>query len=302
MRTSEIYDKLKDSLSDEAARELAEILTDIYNKLQDFVTKGEFNYLAKMVSELIEIQKRTEEKVADLAEAQKRTEEKVADLAEVQTRTEKQVADLAEAQKRTEKQVADLAEAQKMIEKQVADLVEAQKRTEEKVAYLAEAQKRTEKQVADLAEAQRKTEIILQNLIKDHNNTKKMVAGLSDTVGYTLENAAYKSLPELLKRDYNIIIKEKLKRTFVMNNDGDMIEVNIYGKGEMNGKLITIIGESKVHISKNKIDKFIRKKIQKLDKIYDNIFPILVTHMITEHDAEEYAKRKGIAVYYSYDF
>jgi hypothetical protein len=41
--------------------------------------------------------------------------------------------------------------------------------------------------------------------------------------------------------------------------------------------------------------------INRLKGIYDRIFPILITHMISEPDVEEYAKGKGIILYYSYD-
>ena len=36
--------------------------------------------------------------------------------------------------------------------------------------------------------------------------------------------------------------------------------------------------------------------------VYEEIFPIVVTYMISNPDVEEYAKEKGIALYYSYDF
>ena len=45
------------------------------------------------------------------------------------------------------------------------------------------------------------------------------------------------------------------------------------------------------------------KLISKVKAQGEEIFPILVTHMITQPDVEEYAHRKGIKrVYYSYEF
>ncbi|MEW6620127.1 MAG: hypothetical protein AB1422_12470 [bacterium] len=51
-----------------------------------------------------------------------------------------------------------------------------------------------------------------------------------------------------------------------------------------------------------KVDEFIKKKLKRLKGVGKEIFPILVTHMISEPDAEEYVKEKGITLYYSYDF
>ncbi|MGC8795475.1 MAG: chordopoxvirus fusion protein, partial [Thermodesulfovibrio sp.] len=73
-------------------------------KREDFLElKVDFKKLTKIVEELAEAQKRTEQRVEELAEAQKRTEERLARLENI-------VAELAEAQKRTEQRVEELAE------------------------------------------------------------------------------------------------------------------------------------------------------------------------------------------------
>jgi hypothetical protein len=46
----------------------------------------------------------------------------------------------------------------------------------------------------------------------------------------------------------------------------------------------------------------VRKKLKKLKGLFEEVFPVLVTHMTSSHDVEEYALRKGIKVYYSYEF
>jgi hypothetical protein len=71
--------------------------------------------------------------VRELAEAQRRTEEQLAILG-------RRVDELAEAQKRTEEQLAILG-------RRVDELAEAQRRTEEQVRELAAAQKRTEERL-----------------------------------------------------------------------------------------------------------------------------------------------------------
>jgi len=141
-------------------------LPEIVRQLVDAQRRGEerLTRLEETVTALAEAQRRTEERlsrleetVAALAEAQRRTEERL-------SRLEETVTALAEAQRRTEKRldrleetVTALAEAQRRTEKRldrleetVAALVEAQRRLEETVAALAEAQRRTEEQIGEL--------------------------------------------------------------------------------------------------------------------------------------------------------
>jgi chromosome segregation ATPase len=294
------------------------------------IIRKDISELRGVVKELAEAQKRTEQRVEQLAEAQKKTEQRIEELVGAQKRTEQRVKELAEAQKRTEQRVEELAEAQKKTEERltrvegaIEELAEAQKRTEQRVEELAEAQKRTEQRVEQLAEAQKKTEerltrvegVIeelakaqkrteeeLRELIKEHKETRAQLGGLSITIGYRLEDESYKALPELLKRDYGIIIQERLKRQFIQDKSGVPLEVNIFGSALRDGKKITIIGEAKSQLSKNGIDEFIKKKLNKIQGLFEELFPVLVTYMISEPDAEEYAKQKGIAIYYSYDF
>ena len=191
----------------------------------------------------------------------------------------------------------------------VRELAEAQKRTEQRVGELAEAQKRTEERltrletiVGELAEAQKRTEAALEKLIHEHSETRRQVGGLAMTVGYTLENEAYKALPRLLKKDSRLTVKEKLKRQYVLDKKGQHIEVNIIGEAARNGKKVMIIGEGKSQLSKNDVDDFIRKKLKRLEGVFREIFPVLVVHMTSGPEVEEYAREKGIVLYYSYDF
>ncbi|MCI0470741.1 MAG: chordopoxvirus fusion protein [Candidatus Aminicenantes bacterium] len=223
------------------------------------------------------------------------------------------VKELAEAQKRTELRVEELAEAQKRTELRVEELAEAQKRTELRVEELAEAQKRTELRIEELAVAVKELAAALNKLtdefgveVKLHRKTREQLGGLSMSFGYTLENEAYKKLPGLLEKDFGITAEERLIRRYVNDIDGNDIEVNIFGNGErnVNGEVerVTIIGESKAQLSKNDVDNFLRRKIKRLEGLYPGLFMVLITHMTTGSDVEEYAKQKQIALYYSYDF
>jgi len=165
MNTYRIYEDLRLTLGEEAAKSLAHTLGPMFEEARNAVTKTEFRELCAAIearnavvdagfARLTEAQSRTEGKVSELAEAQSRTEAKVSELAEAQSRTEAKVSELAEAQSRTEAKVSELAEAQSRTEAKVSELAEAQSRTEAKVSELAEAQSRTEAKVSELAEGQ----------------------------------------------------------------------------------------------------------------------------------------------------
>ncbi|OQY49030.1 MAG: hypothetical protein B6242_00655 [Anaerolineaceae bacterium 4572_78] len=177
------------------------------------------------------------------------------------------------------------------------------------VRELAEAQKRTEFRVEELAEAQKRTELRLDNLtvkvedlVKEHAKTRTIIGDLTDTIGYTLENSAYKALPKLLKQDYDIVLTSKMIRTYLIDNRGYELEVNIFARGEQHGQPIVIMGESKSRLSHNKIDSFFKKRIERFEGIYANIFPVFVTHIVSSSNVAQYAKEKGLALYYSYQF
>lgn len=191
--------------------------------------------------------------------------------------------------------VKDLGIAQK-------DLAIAQKRTEKRVAELVEAQKQTEKKIEELAEAQKRTEEELKTLIKEHKKTREHLGGLSMGFGYFLEDQAYKKLPQLLEKDFGIKIKDELKRIYLKDGEDNPIEVNIFGHGEKEGKEVTIIGEAKAQLSRNDVNTFLKKKINRLDGLYKNVFKLLVTYMTSDPEVETYVKNKNIALYYSYNF
>jgi len=131
MNTYRIYEDLRSSLGDEAAKSLAHTLGPMFEELGNTVTKAEFRSLDATVARLAEAQERTEAQVAALTQAQGRTEAQVAALTQAQGRTEAQVAALTRAQEHTEETVAQLAAGQ-------ADLTVAQARTEANLAALTE--------------------------------------------------------------------------------------------------------------------------------------------------------------------
>lgn len=95
MSTFQLYERLKRSMTPEAAEALANAFDEFSNEIRKTVTQDDFKELKEIVADLGVAQKRTEQrldslavKVEELAEAQKRTEQKVEELAEAQKHTE----------------------------------------------------------------------------------------------------------------------------------------------------------------------------------------------------------------------
>ncbi len=143
----------------------------------------------------------------------------------------------------------------KEVWKAIRELTEAQKRTEERMEELTEAQKRTEERMEELTEAQRKTEEELKELVSEHGKTRDIVAGLSDTVGYTLEDRIFPYIREFAKKEYGVKV-EVLDRRNILYPDGRFDEVNIYIEGRKNGKKVYLIGECKARPGRREISRF----------------------------------------------
>ena len=111
MNTYRIYEELRSSLGEEAAKSLAHTLGPMFEELGDTVTKAEFRELNATVGRLAEAQERTDSHVAGLTEAQARTEAQVAELTKAQTKTETLLAELTAAQTRMQSELTELTEA-----------------------------------------------------------------------------------------------------------------------------------------------------------------------------------------------
>ena len=283
---------------------LKDVLIDILAEIElqrkqweESVTKKEFNELKEIVAELAKAQKKTEQRIGELTEAQKRTEQRVNELAEAQKKTEQRLNELIEAQKRIEHRVDKLEIA-------VQELAEAQKRTEQRVdkleitvQELAEAQRKTEQRVNELAEAQKKTEQEIAKLTRELQGVKKQVGGLSRSVGYALENEAFRHLPSFLKRRYNIEVIDSLIRTYVGEE-----EINVFGKAKKDDKEFYIVGEAVLKLDdRSKLKKLWDKVSVVREEFGEDVIPIIVTHF-AKPDILERANKAGIIVVQSFEW
>lgn len=199
-------------------------------------------------------------------------------------RVEEQV---AAHRRETDERFRELREEQ---QRMYAEFQEYRKQTDERFRELAEAQRRTEERVAELAQA-------MSQMRQGMQDIRRQLGGLSQTVGYTLENEAMKRLPDLLQ-EVGIRIEGRLKRGYVRDSEGRFIEVNIFGTGYRDGEQVTLVGESKAQLSKNDVERFLRRTVNSLQGAYPNIIPLLITHIASEPDVEDYARSLGVLVYY----
>ena len=117
----------------------------------------------------------------------------------------------------------------------VKELSEAQQRTEERVEELADAQKRTEWAVADLA---------------------KQVGGLSNALGGSLEDFACDLVPEILENRWCFVTKSAGPED--LTDGGRHREFDVVVRGEIDGKPVIVVCETKASISTAEVTKFLK--------------------------------------------
>lgn len=195
------------------------------------------------------------------SEAQmRRLEQAIERLAEAQALTEVSLKELAQAQARTEAQMRELASAQQ-------ELFKAQARTEAQVRELAQAQARTEAAIRQLA---------------------RQVGALSENIGYGLEDIARLVLPGYLERKYGLKVDKLVRGLFLV--DGVSVDIDLYGKGERDGKRIAILGEVKSRIYRREVESFQEKLDLVEPQIEEEVVKLMFGYFIDLSAMEEAGK------------
>ncbi|MEW6103407.1 MAG: hypothetical protein AB1630_06280 [bacterium] len=186
--------------------------------------------------------------------------------------------------------VNDLAVEVSDLTLDVKALAQAQKRTEARVEEFATAQK-------ELAEAQKETQIEIKKLTLAIERTNDNVGGIGETMGYALENEAYRALPKYLKEREGIEITERFVRTEIKGE-----EINIFAIGKRNGKPIIIVGEAESKMKDFEKFKQLERKVKAIRKQYkDDIVRILLTHYAPSKIIQK-AKEEGIILIQSFEW
>jgi myosin heavy subunit len=251
--------------------------------------------LRQTVSGLLEVTQRHSQEIAELRQMVQENTSAIAELRqtvsglmEVTQRHSQEIAELRQMVQENTSAIAELRQT-------VSGLVEVTQRHSQEIAELRQA-------VRELVETTKKHGQVLRRLELDQQDIRKQLGGLAMAFGYRLEDDAYLALPRLLKQDHGIEVQGRLKRDYLVDRQGNHLEVNILGEGVREGETITIVGESKAQLSANEIDRFLRRKVRRLQGVYPNLFPIIVTYMTTSPDVLEHARQRGVAVFFSYEF
>ncbi len=184
----------------------------------------------------------------------------------------------------------------------VKELAEAQKRTEERLEQLIIRVDQLTARVNQLAEAQNKTEEALRQLIKEHERTRDILAGISDTVGHSLEDKIFPYIYDFIKKEYGFEV-EVLDRRNVIYSDGRYDEVNIYVEGRRDGEKVLVIGECKSRPTNKEVDNFwgVVERLRRNLKV--DVYPFIVGYSFSP-TVEAYLRDNypEIRVFKSFEF
>ncbi len=240
-----------------------------------YVTREDFNELKEIVKEM-------GNNILKLAEAQRRTEER-----------------LEAFERATEENFNKVWGA-------INQLAEAQRRTEERLEAFERATEENFNKVwgaiNQLAEAQRRTEERLNQLIVEHQRTREILAGLSDTVGYRLEDEVMLYMREFVRDEYGVEA-EVIERKNVIYPDGRYDEINIYVEGRRNGEKVYVIGECKSRPSKREVDKLVEKRERLRDYFKCDVHAFIVGYSFSP-EVELYLREEhpDVKMFKSYEF
>jgi hypothetical protein len=261
-----------------------------------YVKRDDFEGLKEIVRQL-------SENVLSLAEAQRKTQEEFVLFREMTEenfrRVWESINQLAEAQRRTEERLSAFEKATeenfRRVWESINQLAEAQRKTEERLNLLAQ-------RVDQLAEAQSKTEERLNQLIAEHQRTREILAGISDTVGYGLEDKVMLYMKEFARDEYGIEA-EVVGRKNIVYPDGRYDEVNIYIEGRRNGEKVYVIGECKSRPSKSEVDKLVKKRERLRSYLNADVYVFIVGYHFTP-EVELYLQEEypEVKVFRSYEF
>jgi uncharacterized phage infection (PIP) family protein YhgE len=256
MNTYRIYEDLRSSLGEEAAKSLAHTLGPMFEELGNTVTKADFHDLTATVDRLAEAQDRTDAQLAKLTEAQDRTGAQLAKLTEAQDRTDAQLAKLTEAQDRTDAQLAKLTEAQARTETRLVSLAESQDRTDAQVAKLTEAQGRTDVQVSELTRA-------VQSLVSQgERQAARLDAVLGSTFELQFRDRLTSYLGRLMRRGRllrNDEVLDAIEQAVEPGEADELLRVDAIASGMIEGVASHVVVEVSATCGADDIDRAARR-------------------------------------------
>jgi hypothetical protein len=217
------------------------------------------------------------------------------ELVEAQRRTEERLEQLAEAQRRTEERLEALTA-------RVEQLAEAQRRTEARVEQLAEAQRRTEARVEQLAEAQRRTEEVVQMLVR---RTDRLIDDVGHLKGSDIERRYRERAPSyfarILQRIHALSVEEVAALIEIADTRGGLDEAGreailetdliVQGLRRTDGEDIYLAVEISAGIGVHDVDRAADRAYLLAELTGKPVIPVVAGQSITREAAERAAER-----------
>ncbi|MEW6608924.1 MAG: hypothetical protein AB1414_16010 [bacterium] len=183
----------------------------------------------------------------------------------------------------------------------VKELAIAQKRTEEELKALTKSHEALTEEVRTLTKSHEALTKEVRTLAVSQKGFQKHLGTLDHTVGFRLEDESFKALPHLLKRDLGLEIIGRIKRDYIETKKGRYIEVNIFGRGRLQNKEYFILGEAKSQLQRRDVDDFIKHAEMVKEYMTEEQIRLLVTYQ-AHPGVQDYVKKQGIRLYFSYEF
>ena len=95
----------------------------------------------------------------------------------------------------------------------------------------------------------------LRKLAKSHHQVQQQVGGLSDVVGYGIEDRLMRFIPDFACLEFGLEV-DSVERRNVEYANGKYDEVNILASGHINGEPCFLIAECKAKPGKRDADRF----------------------------------------------
>jgi hypothetical protein len=218
----------------------------------------------------------TDRHFQELIEAQKRTNERITALVEAQQRTEAQVTALTEAQQHTDKQIALLTEAQQRLEA-------AQQHTDRQIALLTEAQQHTNKQVAELVDT-------VRTLVGDVGFLKgEALENRYRTKGYAYFSRMVRRA-HVLSSDELIALFEDGRESGILSETevDQLLSVDLVVRGKRDGTEVYLVVEVSYGVGRSDVERA-AQRASLLAKVGILTIPVVAGEWVTA-EAEQLAR------------
>ncbi|HQJ31350.1 MAG TPA: hypothetical protein PLG18_09460, partial [Syntrophales bacterium] len=135
-----------------------------------------------------------------------------------------------------------------------------------------------------------RTEKELHALVREHRETRRQLGGLSQSVGYLLEDRIIPQVGAYARRQFGIEVSLVDRRNLIYEN-GEYDELNIYAEGMKEGRPVFLIGECKAQPGKRDLDRFAKLIARVRRRLSGEVQALMVGYQIAPA-VEDYARTR----------